>query len=823
MSLYINVLIGMILFPLSEPIFAATGPDAIAMFYVSTIIAQVVYSGGGSIFKGAVGSQMIEVVPFFHKMAYSIMNMTGKDDPEVVLATTITAFAASSIITGLVFFGLGAFKLGSLVNFFPRHILIGCIGGVGFFLLVTGFEISARLDKSFEFDLETAQSLLAKDTYLLWLIPLLLAITLTTAKNFIRSPLLVPIFFVAIAGVFYVVVAAVPSLHIPDLRAKGWVFGAVEVGVPWYNYYSYYNFNKVDWNAFVSAIPAMFALTFFGILHVPINVPALAIVAEEDDVNLNRELVAHGVSNALSGFIGSVQNYLVYANSGLFILNGGNNRLAGMMLAAATIGVMFAGPGMIGYVPIMVVASLIFYLGIDLLSEALYEPWRKMNKLEYLTVVIIVLTMGIYDFVNGILVGIVLASLFYVVDTSSKSAIRATYSGAITESTVRRHAVQRHFLQRAGRQIYVTKLAGTLFFGSIVKVEKQSRALIEEEAFREQPIRFLIFDFSHVNGLDYSAAEAFTRMQRVLGRRDVRMIMCGIGIEGEISKSFRSVGLWRDDSTVQFFENLNLALENCENQLLSAFYRQSSKLAERGLPEAQEPETVRPRQMSAYTSVPHQQPHASLDIPSQPSPRGELRQSQLGASVGSPRTNYLAQVTTATLDDQREALPRKKWSSFKQPLPLILHSMQGLSDKNEDFWFKAVPYFEKQELQPGNVLFHDNEAADAFYLLEKGILRATYDLPMGGYQESILAGTTCGELPFFSDTKRTATVVAESGRDGSDESENSSIVVWALKVDAWKRLQSEWPDGARELLTIALRLTKERVDSVTGYVLTTAG
>ena len=51
----------------------------------------------------------------------------------------------------------------------------------------------------------------------------------------------------------------------------------------------------------------MFALTFFGILHVPINIPALGIAAQEDDLNLNRELVAHGISNALSGFAGSIQ------------------------------------------------------------------------------------------------------------------------------------------------------------------------------------------------------------------------------------------------------------------------------------------------------------------------------------------------------------------------------------------------------------------------------------------------------------------------------------------------------------------------------------
>lgn len=56
----------------------------------------------------------------------------------------------------------------------------------------------------------------------------------------------------------------------------------------------------------------MFALTFFGILHVPINIPALAIAAQEDDLNLNRELVAHGFSNALSGLCGSIQVSLLY-------------------------------------------------------------------------------------------------------------------------------------------------------------------------------------------------------------------------------------------------------------------------------------------------------------------------------------------------------------------------------------------------------------------------------------------------------------------------------------------------------------------------------
>lgn len=56
----------------------------------------------------------------------------------------------------------------------------------------------------------------------------------------------------------------------------------------------------------------MFALSFFGIIHVPINVPALGAAVKEDNVNVNRELIAHGISNTISGCVGSIQACLFF-------------------------------------------------------------------------------------------------------------------------------------------------------------------------------------------------------------------------------------------------------------------------------------------------------------------------------------------------------------------------------------------------------------------------------------------------------------------------------------------------------------------------------
>lgn len=80
------------------------------------------------------------------------------------------------------------------------------------------------------------------------------------------------------------------------------------------------------------------------------------------------------------------KNYLVYTNSLLFIDSGGKSRLAGIMLAGATLGILMVGPVIIGFIPVMVVGALIFMLGIELMQEALVDTWGKLHRLEYLTV-----------------------------------------------------------------------------------------------------------------------------------------------------------------------------------------------------------------------------------------------------------------------------------------------------------------------------------------------------------------------------------------------------------------------------------------------------
>ena len=236
---------GYILFPLGAPIFSQTGPDGISIFFVSCIVSQLCYSLGLSVFKGGVGSEMIEVVPFFHKMAYSIMNQMQDKPPEAVIATTIVSYCLSSILTGVIFLALGGFKLGNLVSFFPRHILIGCIGGVGFFLVVTGIEVSARIEGNLNYDLATLHKLFSSDTWYLWIIPLTLAIIIMVLQRVIKrpsvSPYVLPAFFITVFATFYIIVKGILHKDLGAVRNAGWIFEQPEAGVKFYRFYSYFS------------------------------------------------------------------------------------------------------------------------------------------------------------------------------------------------------------------------------------------------------------------------------------------------------------------------------------------------------------------------------------------------------------------------------------------------------------------------------------------------------------------------------------------------------------------------------------------------------
>ncbi|KAJ7117895.1 sulfate transporter family-domain-containing protein [Mycena crocata] len=759
---------GMIIFPTSDP-FADLGPMGVSMFFVSCVVAQLTYTFGGSGFAGANGSMMIEVVPFFHILATQIASEIGPERPQEIICTTLVAYALSSVLTGLTFFLLGFLKLGLLIGFFPRHILVGCIGGVGAFLIETGLTVSLRIsDDDFTATWATFKFVFLDGHNLaLWTIPLALAILLRVVTESLRwrHQLVFPLYFIMIPMIFYIVVAAA-QLNIADLRDSGWVFD-MAIGAKqesWYKFYQYYDFSKVRFGPLWATLPTQFALLFFNILHPPLNVPALAVSLNED-VDTNKELVAHGYSNLLSGILGTVPNYLVYVNTLLFYRVGGGTRVAGFLLAVATTALLLIGTGPIAYIPVMVVGALIFVLGIDLCKEALWDTRHRVSRSEYITIVSIMVCMTVWDFVIGVLFGIVVSCFFFVVQNSQRRSIRALHTGETAMSTVRRPSSQRSYIREVSKQTTILRLQGFLFFGTITHVEEAIRNIIDEPSWQRNPVRFLVLDLSLVAGVDMSSAEAFVRVQRLLSAKYVTLVFCGFSAESTIGRALQSVDVLGADG-VELFSTFNDAMEWTENAYLRAWFR------------SQKSET------SAYM------------LPGRQDANIAYQESLVGSFVGSPRRAHLRDAGHRTFAN--EIQPSEPGLSA-EPYNTLVKAFSSYGDVDLEQFRPMLSYLQRMSVPEGLVLWRQDDPADGLYIIESGVLRASYKFAdhSESIEESMVPGTLAGELSALASLPRNASVVIER-----------PAVLWKLSIQNLRRLEDEEPVLARKFTQLVLKAAK---------------
>ncbi|KAJ3008097.1 hypothetical protein HKX48_008773 [Thoreauomyces humboldtii] len=766
LALILNVLdamsYGIVIFPNAESYIPDTAIQAgISMFLASTVISQLVYTMGGSAFTGAVGSMMIEVMPFLHIICRTIASEMTAASSHAILATVMVAYAMSTLITGLVFLLLGVFKLGNLVQFFPRHILVGCIGGIGLFLILTGIEVTTGVTTVYTFD--WLKAIFNPSTLKLWGSSFGLAIFLKMMQRRIQHPLFVPMFYVCVPIVFYVVVFA-GRFSMEDVRSAGWLISLPE-GPPaaFYEFWTYYDFGAVDWGAIPATIPTQLALTFFGILHVPINVPALA-VSTHQDVDLNQELIGHGISNLISGAFGTTQNYLVYSNSILYIRSGGNSITGGLMLAGATALIWIAGGKVIGFVPTIVVGSLIFHLGIDLLKESVWDTWNTgIHMLEYATIISIVTIMGVVGFTEGILTGVVLACVFFVVMYARRSVIRATYTGSQLRSTVHRLYRQQYFLDQVGEQIHIIKLQGFMFFGTINQLDVNIAVSLENDS----RIRYIVLDFSLIYGIDYSALESFHRIKRTLRERHIHLVFAGLTVVG---KTLAQSGIFDEEEEdgeilVHAFEDVNESLEWCENQLLVTYYRRMA--VKDGAVEASE----------------------TRDIPKRPSRRlSKLDDASAGLGV-TPRQKQVHQAASLVLTDA-PAPPQISTETFL-PVALLLQAFSEPGDYDPELLHFCEGKFERLEVKKDAVLWIPGEDPNELYVVHEGELvlvikdnEAEAHGRHGAMKvvETLLPGTMVGELELFSNRPRTCRLVAAT-----------DAVVWRLSKQSCDELAEANP------------------------------
>jgi sulfate permease, SulP family len=486
------------------------------MFLISTVICQVTMTLTSS-FPMAFGMMMVENIPFMHiicNIAIDAQGM-GKD----TFATVFVAFAISTISVGVFFYLLGHYQLGNVVYFFPKHVIVGCIGGIGVFLFTTGMEGSTNTTWKWDFDVITA--FFSPALLPLWLTSLFFEFVLRGLSLKIKNPLLAPFFFVSIPFIFYAILV-ITRTPIATAHQMGWFFQGVSGKVDPLLIWELIDFRLVNWMSILKSMPTIIALTIFSLMHVPINIPSLSI-STGHPTDMNKELKAHGISNILSGCFGGLQNYVCYCNSVTYFKCNGGGIVSGLLLALSSSIFFFIGPSAVFFVPRCMAGCLLMHIGSDLTKEALWDSIGTFDIFEYGSVVAITIVMTAYGMTAGLALGVFCAALTFTLQTSRNvQPIRAIRSARTLRSCKWRSQQMNNVLDQHSKHISVIQLQGHLFFGNASLLSAKVESILQKaHAFKE--IKFIVLDFTLVLAIDSSAAETIAKIYEVCAKYEVRL------------------------------------------------------------------------------------------------------------------------------------------------------------------------------------------------------------------------------------------------------------------------------------------------------------
>mmetsp|Transcript_3778 Transcript_3778/g.5864 ORF Transcript_3778/g.5864 Transcript_3778/m.5864 type:complete len:872 (+) Transcript_3778:121-2736(+) len=591
LNLFLSLSFGQAFFP-SDWEFPEEVPRSIGiqMFLFSTVICQLVMTIQSE-FPCAMGMMMVENIPFMHTIAQIVISYQGQGIES--FSTVLVAFALSSILVGVFFYILGALKLGNSVYFFPRHVIVGCIGGVGVFVMQTGLEVS--VGRPWTWTRQAVSAFSSPSLYPLWVSSLGCELLLRALMALFRLPLLPPFYFVLIPPVFYGVIFAL-GIPVESMHRDGWFFESSEP-TDFQLMWTLIDFETVQWGVIVKLVPTMIALTVFSLMHVPINIPSLGI-STKINADMNKELKAHGISNILSGIGGGLQNYLCYSNSLLYFKCNGGGRISGLLLTLLTGVFFFVGPSIVHFVPRCMAGCLLIHVGIDLFSEAVFDSYGAFDIFEYGSILIITATMTAYGMTAGLGAGVVLAALTFTSQMSKHTApLRGQMSALTVRSNARRSREMSALLDVYSKRIHIMQLQGNLFFGNATTLSEEIVQKLQES---NGGIWCLILDFTLVLGIDSSAVETIASLPLICKRHGVKVCFArgsniGFPCEAALSdrlekghselssharspiKSAYSITIpgnttlsvsYVDPSTpVHISNDLNAALKWCENQV----------------------------------------------------------------------------------------------------------------------------------------------------------------------------------------------------------------------------------------------------------------
>jgi SulP family sulfate permease len=386
---------------------------------------------------------------------------------------------ACVILMGTIQVFAGVLKIGKFVRLIPHSVMMGFVNGLAiviFWAQVKMFthkspEVSAAGVKSYAStymqgtELYIMLGLVALTMAIIWLLP-----KVTKKIPAALTAILVTTFIVIFSGLD---VSTVGSYIVEGggTGLKG------EFPTPNTALWQNLPFN-LDTLLFI--LPFAFLAASVGLIE---SLMTMNLVDEltETRGNGNRECVAQGAGNILSGLFGGTGGCGMIGQTVININAGGRGRLSGIMMALTLLTFILFTDKLIEQVPIAALIGVMFMMVIETFAWSSFRILKKIPKSDAFVLIVVSAVTVIFDLAIAVFVGVIISALSFAWENAKKIRARKRF-------------------REDGTKIY--EIWGPLFFGSI-------SAFNEKFDVKTDPENVEI-DFVEARISDHSAIEAIS-------------------------------------------------------------------------------------------------------------------------------------------------------------------------------------------------------------------------------------------------------------------------------------------------------------------------
>lgn len=490
---------------------------------------------------------------------------------ETLLVTVLALVVTMTISMGVLFYLLGKFKLGKIIEYTPYPVIAGFLAGTGALIIIGGLEISTGVNL-----LEgNVGEIFESHLMIFWMPEVIYAIIMLVVLEKNRNIFLLPVMLVIALCGFYAIIW-LSGVSLEEASTRGMLLGPF----PDFSFGDMAvlsNIGDIQWDLISNQLPDYFIAAGLGVIALLFNTNSLEVVTNTD-IDINNELKVTGVANVFAGFVGGIGGYQHLATSVINQKMGAKTYLSGISRTITVALFALMGLPLLGVMPKSLFVILLIFLGIYFLYDWLFMTYLKISKYEYFVIPLIALSIVVNGLFIGVLVGLATSLIMFAIRCSRIKIIKSELSGEACASNVERDQAKTQLLQKYRKDIRLIHLQSYIFFGNAVGLVNKIIKDIENE---ELPIKYLILDFKKVFAADASTIFSFIKISRHCRNYSVKLIFSEI--PEQLKHEFQ-VAI--DNDLPLYYEevsDIDHALEICESDILEKYKGEQPVTSEQNL------------------------------------------------------------------------------------------------------------------------------------------------------------------------------------------------------------------------------------------------